>query len=56
MAFAEQTSAINYEFQNTSGPSINPNQSVTFTIPTNFSGEMGYYCVICFHSNMENAL
>ena len=53
---AEQTSAINYNFQNTSGPSINPNQSVTFTIPLNYSGEMGYYCEIVFHSRMQNSL
>lgn len=53
---ASQTSAINYEFQNTSAPAINPNESVTFTIPSNYLGELGYYCQIPYHTLMQNSL
>ena len=53
---ASQTSAINYEFQNTSAPAINPNESVTFTIPSDYSGELGYYCQIIYHTRMQNSL
>ena len=53
---ASQTSAINYEFQNTSAPAINPNESVTFTIPSDYSGELGYFCQIIYHSRMQNSL
>ena len=53
---ASQTSAINYEFQNTSAPAINPNESVTFTIPWDYSGELGYFCQIPYHTRMQNSL
>ena len=53
---ASQTSNINYEFVNTTAPAINPNESVTFTIPSNYLGELGYYCQIIYHSRMQNSL
>ena len=53
---ASQSSEINYSFQGTSGPSINPQQSVTISIPLDYTGEIGYYCLIWAHTNMENAL